>query len=314
MKLSIVSSLYYSASTLVDFYNRIKAEAKKISPDSYEIILVNDGSPDNSLSMAIDLANIDPNLIIINLSRNFGHHKALMTGLKYATGEKIFLIDSDLEEAPEYLGKFYAELESHQYDVVFGVQAERKGKLFEKISGIIFWKVFNFFSKFKVPANHTTARLMVKDYVDALILHEEREVFISGLWELTGFKQHPIKVNKLNASKSSYTLRKKLSLFINAITSFSNLPLIVIFYFGLSISFFSIIYTINLLINWAFYFSPPDGWTSVMASIWLLGGIIISFIGIIGIYLSKIFIETKKRPYTIVKKIYNMPNNKSENL
>ena len=224
--------MYYSASSLLDFYNRIKAEAIKVAPDSHEIILVNDGSPDESLSIAIDLAKIDPNLIIINLSRNFGHYKALLTGLKYANGEKIFLIDSDLEEEPEYLGKFYAELELQKCDVIYGVQDKRKGKLFEKVSGLIFWKIFNFLSNISVPANHTTARLMRRAYVDALLLHEEREVFISGLWELTGFDQQPLTVKKLSISKSSYTLRKKLSLFVNAITSFSNLPLIAIFYFA----------------------------------------------------------------------------------
>ena len=305
MTLSIVSTLYYSAPSLVDFYNRVKTEATKVSPDSYEIILVNDGSPDASLATAIDLAETDPNLIVINLSRNFGHWKAMMTGLKYATGEKIFIIDSDLEEEPEYLSKFYTELKYRECDVVFGIQVERKGKLFEKLSGLIFWKIFNFFSNVKVPSNQTTARLMTRDYVSALLLHQEREIFISGLWQLTGFDQQPLSVSKLSISKSSYTLRKKLSLFVNGITSFSNSPLIAIFYFGLFISLISFVYIINLVVNWAFFMSPPDGWTSVMASIWLLGGIIISFIGIIGIYLSKIFIETKKRPLTIVKEIYN---------
>jgi putative glycosyltransferase len=309
MKLSIVSTLYYSAPSLIDFYNRIKAEAIKVAPDSYEIILVNDGSPDESLSIATDLAKNDPNLMIINLSRNFGHYKALMTGLKYAIGEKIFLIDSDLEEEPEYLAKFYAELELRKCDVVYGIQDKRKGGFFEKVSGLLFWKTFNFFSNISVPANHTTARLMRRDYVNALLLHEEREIFISGLWELTGFDQRPLSIEKLSISKTSYTFRKKLSLFVNAITSFSNLPLIAIFYFGLMISLISFLYIINLVINWAFFLNPPDGWTSVMASIWLIGGIIISFIGIIGIYLSKIFIETKKRPFTIVKKIYNESKN-----
>ncbi len=307
MKLSIVSTLYFSAPSLVDFYNRIKAEAAKVSPDSYEIILVNDGSPDESLATAIDLAETDPNLIVINLSRNFGHWKAMMTGLKYATGEKIFIIDSDLEEEPEYLSMFYAELKYRKCDVVYGVQTERKGKLFEKLSGLIFWKIFNFFSNIKVPSNQTTARLMTSEYVSALLLHQEREIFISGLWQLTGFDQQPLSVSKLSISESSYTLRKKLSLFVNGITSFSNSPLIAIFYFGLFISLISFVYIINLVVNWAFFLSPPDGWTSVMASIWLLGGIIISFIGIIGIYLSKIFIETKKRPLTIVKEIHNKP-------
>lgn len=308
MKLSIVSTLYYSAPSLIEFYERIKAEAIKISPDDYEIILVNDGSPDESLSIAQDLAANDPKLMIINLSRNFGHWKAMMTGLKYASGEKIFIIDSDLEEEPEYLGKFYAELKNQRCDVLYGIQSKRKGKSFERFSGLIFWKIFNFFSNVKVPSNQTTARLMTKDYVNALLLHREREIFISGLWQLTGFDQQPLSVTKLSISKSSYTFRKKLSLFVNGITSFSNSPLIAIFYFGLFISLVSFVYIINLVINWAFFLSPPDGWTSVMASIWLLGGIIISFIGIIGIYLSKIFIETKKRPLTLVKKIYNKAN------
>ena len=196
-------------------------------------------------------------------------------------------------------------LQCQKCDVVYGIQTKRKGKLFEKLSGLIFWKIFNFFSNVKVPSNQTTARLMTRDYVRALLLHQEREIFISGLWQLTGFDQLPLSVNKLSISKSSYSLRKKLSLFVNGITSFSNSPLIAIFYFGIFISLISLIYIINLVINWAFFLSPPDGWTSVMASIWLLGGIIISFIGIIGIYLSKIFIETKKRPFTIVKEVYN---------
>jgi putative glycosyltransferase len=307
MKLSVVSSLYYSASSINEFYARIKAEAIKIAGNSHEIILVNDGSPDESLAIAVDLAKIDPNIVVVDLSRNFGHYKALMTGLRYASGEEVFLIDSDLEEEPEYLNKFHTELNDRNCDVVFGVQAKRKGKLFEQMSGRFFWKIFNFLSNIKVPSDHTTARLMKRDYVDALLLHQEREVFISGLWELTGFDQQSLKVNKLNLSKSSYTFRKKLSLSVNAITSFSNLPLIAIFYVGLLISFFSFIYIINISINWAFYLTAPEGWKSVMASIWLLGGVIISFIGVIGIYLSKIFIETKKRPLTIVKKIYNAP-------
>ena len=197
----------------------------------YEIILVNDGSPDESLATAIDLAKTDPNLIVINLSRNFGHWKAMMTGLKYATGEKIFIIDSDLEEEPEYLSMFYAELKYRKCDVVYGVQTERKGKLFEKLSGLIFWKIFNFFSNIKVPSNQTTARLMTSEYVSALLLHQEREIFISGLWQLTGFDQQPLSVSKLSISESSYTLRKKLSLFVNGITSFSNSSALEMFLF-----------------------------------------------------------------------------------
>jgi len=304
LKLSVVASLYFSESNLKEFYQRLKAQAFKIAGDNHEIIFVNDGSPDNSLQVALELSKQDQKLIIIDLSRNFGHYKAMMTGLIHAKGERVFLIDSDLEEDPEYLELFNEKLNSLNCDVIYGIQAQRKGNLFERISGSIFWKIFNMLSNIQIPANHTTARLMKRDYVDALVLHQEREVFISGLWEITGFDQVACTVKKHALSRSSYTLRKKLSLSINAIISFTNFPLILIFYIGLLVSLLSFIYIINLSINWAFYLSPPDGWTSVMASIWLLGGLIISFIGVIGIYLSKIFMETKKRPYTIVKKFY----------
>ena len=304
LKLSVVSSLYFSESNLKEFYQRLKAQAFKIAGDNHEIIFVNDGSPDNSLQVALELSKQDQKLIIIDLSRNFGHYKAMMTGLIHAKGERVFLIDSDLEEDPEYLELFNEKLNSLNCDVIYGIQAQRKGNLFERISGSIFWKIFNMLSNIQIPANHTTARLMKRDYVDALVLHQEREIFISGLWEITGFDQVACPVKKHALSLSTYTLRKKLSLSINAIISFTNFPLILIFYIGLLVSLLSFIYIINLSINWAFYLSPPDGWTSVMASIWLLGGLIISFIGVIGIYLSKIFMETKKRPYTIVKKLY----------
>ena len=304
VKLSTVSTLYLSEPSLKEFYQRLKAQAFKVAGDNHEIIFVNDGSPDNSLQVALELSKHDPKLIIIDLSRNFGHYKAMMTGLSHAKGEKVFLIDSDLEEDPEYLEAFNNKLISLDCDVIYGVQIERKGSLFERVSGSIFWKIFNMLSHIKIPANHTTARLMTKDYVDSLVLHQEREIFISGLWEITGFEQVPYQVTKYSLSASSYTLRKKLSLALNAITSFSHFPLILIFYIGLLVSILSFIYIINLSINWVFYYSVPDGWTSLMASIWLLGGLIIFFIGVIGIYLSKIFVETKKRPYTIVKQIH----------
>jgi putative glycosyltransferase len=145
---------------------------------------------------------------------------------------------------------------------------------------------------------------MTRRYVKALLLHEEREVFMAGLWYITGFDQQPQIVKKQNSSKTTYTLRRKMSLLVNSVTSFSNLPLISIFHIGLFIFLLAVVYITYLVIHWVFIAEPLSGWTSIMASIWLLGGMIISFIGLLGIYLSKIFSETKRRPYTIVRKVY----------
>lgn len=308
MKLSIVTTLYRSASYIVEFHRRASAAARQIVGEDYEIILVNDGSPDNSLGLAIELVAADPRLIVVDLSRNFGHHKAMMTGLAQARGERIFLVDSDLEEEPEYLLAFAKQLEVSACDVVYGVQERRKGNWFERWSGRWFYSLFKVLTGLALPENIVTARLMTRRYVDALLGHQEREVFMAGLWHITGFDQRPHMVTKHNTSETTYTLRRKMSLLVNSVTSFSNVPLAGIFYIGVSISVCAAIYAVYLILHWLLLTKPLSGWTSVMASIWLLGGMIISFIGVVGIYLSKIFSETKQRPYTIVRHVYGNTN------
>lgn len=304
MKISIVATLYQSETYLHEFYTRSTATAKQVAGEDYEIVLVNDGSPDNSLMQAIELAQKDPHVLVVDLSRNFGHHKAMMTGLAYAKGERVFLIDSDLEEEPEWLSSFYKQMERNCCDVIYGVQESRKGGWFERWSGEWFYRVFKTLTGMSLPANAVTARLMTRRYVEALLRHQEREVFMAGLWHITGFEQIPVTIKKHNTSATSYTFRSKMSLLVNSVTSFSNLPLVSIFYIGISISLFALAYIGYLVLHWFFLAAPVSGWTSVMASIWLIGGMIISFIGVVGIYLSRIFSETKQRPYTIVRQVH----------
>lgn len=305
MKLSIVSTLYQSAPYIQEFCKQASSIARQIAGEDYEIILVNDGSPDQSLDIAVSLTKQNHHLSVIDLSRNFGHHKAMMTGLSRAQGELIFLIDSDLEEDPSCLLSFATHMKKENCDVVYGVQEQRKGDSFERWTGEWFYFLFNKITKLALPKNVLTARLMTRSYVNALLLHREREVFIAGLWHITGFNQKPLLMHKKSNSATTYTFQEKMSLLINSITSFSNAPLVSIFYIGISLFFISVIYLGYLLVNWMFLAKPLSGWTSVMASIWLLGSMMISFMGIIGIYLSKIFSETKQRPYTIIKNIYD---------
>lgn len=238
MYLSIVTTLYYSAPYIPEFYQRVSTEAQKLT-DDYEIVFVNDGSPDDSLDIAVKLHQEDGRIRVIDLSRNFGHHKAIMTGLSYARGKLIFLLDSDLEEEPELLSLFHEHYQSSDVDVVYGVQKVRKGNIFEKITGEIFYKFFNLISSYPVPANLITARLMTQRYVKALVDHKDKEIFLAGLWAITGFKQVPLVVKKHSKGESSYNFLRKLSIAINSITSFSNKPLIFVFYLGGLISLIS---------------------------------------------------------------------------
>ena len=304
MKLSIVAILYQSEPYIAEFHVRASAAARSFVGEDYEIVLVNDGSPDNCLNLAVQLIERDQHVVVVDLSRNFGHHKAMMTGLAHAKGDQIFLLDSDLEEEPEWLTSFARQMESESCDVVYGVQETRKGGWFERWSGQWFYHLFKALTGLALPKNVVTARLMTRRYVDALLRHEEREVFMAGLWHITGFDQLPQNVKKHSTSETTYTFRKKMAVLVNSVTSFSNAPLVSIFYIGVSVSLLAFAYIAYVVLNWMFLGNPPSGWTSVMASIWLLGGMVISFIGVVGIYLSKIFSETKQRPYTIVRQIY----------
>lgn len=303
MELSIVTTMYQSGPYLEEFYRRIKITADQITED-YEIIFVNDGSPDQSLETALSIREKDSRVSVIDLSRNFGHHKAIMTGLSYAQGEKVFLIDCDLEEEPELLGSFYKEFTERNCDVVYGVQSERKGGLFERVSGDLFYDILNCIAHTSIPRNMVVARLMSRRYVANLLLHRESELFLAGLWHITGFVQVPIVVKKMAKGSTTYSLGKKISMLVNAITSFSDKPLIYIFYTGGAISSIAAVYIMVLLIRKLAFGINVGGWTSLIVSVWFLGGLTIFFIGIIGIYLSKVFIETKNRPYTIIRAVY----------
>ena len=304
MRLSIVATLYQSAAYVDEFHRRASAAAQALVADSFELVFVNDGSPDASLERAVALTAHDPRVVVVDLSRNFGHHKAMMTGLAHAQGQCVFLIDSDLEEEPEWLGAFAAQLEREGCDVVYGVQASRKGGWFERWSGSLFYTLVPRITGVDIPRDMVTARLMSRRYVDALLRHEEREIDIGGLWAITGFKQRPHTVVKHHTSATTYTLGRRVSVFVNTVTAFSNAPLIAIFYIGLAMFLMASAVAGWFVLEWTFLAQPVSGWTSLIVSVWLLGAMIILFIGIIGIYLSKMFSEVKRRPYTIVREVH----------
>jgi putative glycosyltransferase len=304
MKLSIVTTLYQSATYIREFHQRATAAAKQYANNDYEIVLVNDGSPDSSLEMAVRLTEADNHVVVVDLSRNFGHHKAMMAGLEHSKGELVFLIDSDLEEDPAWLLEFSSTMLLESADVVYGVQRTRKGNWFERWSGKLYYSVFNYLTDAKIPQNMVTARLLSRRYVNSLLRFTERELVIGCLWVSTGYKQCAHVIDKKSKGSSSYSFVKKIDLFILSVTSFSDIPLKIGFYFGLVVSITSLIFGIFLVYSRLSRGVGVDGWTSVMVSVWLIGGFLTFFISLVGLYVSKVFAETKQRPLTITREVY----------
>ena len=302
MRLSVVTTLYKSAAHVEEFYRHASEAAKRIT-DDYEIVMVDDGSPDTSLDIACALAAKDGRVRVVELSRNFGHHKALMTGLDHAKGELCFLIDSDLEEDPALLGGFMEKMQSTDCDVVYGFQEKRKGAALESSGGRVAWYWINKLYSIDIPANQCTVRLMRREYVDALLLHRESNTVIGGLWVITGFRQVGMPIAKGHRKESSYSSLSRFATFLNGVTSFSNVPLHLMVAFGMIVSCVSFGFGVVVILE-KFVRNTAAGWTSLIVSIWFMGGIIVFCLGVIGIYVSRIFVETKNRPYVIVRRIH----------
>ena len=303
MDLSIVSSLYRSAPYLGEFHRRASAAAQSLGLD-YEIVLVNDGSPDESLEIALKLQHGDPRLCVIDLSRNFGHHKAMMTGLAHTRGRRVFLLDADLEEEPELLTLFSETMDRTEADIVLGVQGSRKGGFLERVTGTLFYRLFKWLSAEEVPPNQLCARLMTRRFVDSLVKHRDREIFLAGLCSVTGYRQVVLPAKKRHKGVSSYTLPQKISLAVNSITSFSSRPLEITFYLGVIILVLSLTTAAFLIFRRLFFGYLLPGWASTMVAICIMGGLNLFCVGILGIYLAKVFSETKDRPYTVVRQVY----------
>lgn len=311
MRLSIVTTLYHSEKFIEELCRRSAAIARTLS-DDFEIVLVDDGSPDRSHSVASVLAKSDPHIHLIQLSRNFGHHAAILAGLQQSTGDLIFLIDSDMEEPPELLESFYHTMTTEDADVVYGIQAgSRRGGLVERFLGSMFYRLFNLLSDTPIPQNLCTIRLMKRNYVQALLQMGDSNLFLGGQFSWLGFHQIPFPIEKQNIrTQSTYSLAKKVSLFVNALCSFSSYPIRLVFYLGTILFIPSLGFATYLVLRKLFFPNEVlSGWSSIMASIWLLGSLMILFLGVIGMYIAKIFIEVKGRPLFVVRSHTNISRN-----
>jgi putative glycosyltransferase len=303
MDLSIVTTLYQSGRFLPEFHARITAAAEHLTAD-HEIIYVVDGATDDSLALARERAAADRRVRIVELARNYGHHQAIRAGLQRARGERVFLIDVDLEEPPELLPRFWEELDRGEADVVFGQQQRRKGGWFERLSGAAFYRLSGWFFGIDLPANLLTVRLMRRRYVQALVRYTEREFCFGPVAADAGFRQRALTVEKASREGTTYTLGRKLTLALSLVTSFSDRPLTILAGLGLTILAVSGIALAWALVSKLFLGVQVAGYTSLLVSLWFLGGLTIFAVGVTGLYVGRVYREVKGRPVALVRAEY----------
>lgn len=303
MKLSIVSPVYRAEKLIPILVSRIENAVLKIT-DDYEIILVEDGGPDDSWKVIEKIVKENPYVKGVKLSRNFGQHPAIMAGLSCAIGDWIVVMDCDLQDQPEEIGKLYQKaLEG--FDIVLAKRKNRKDSFFKKMTSLIFSKMYGYFTDTHYDNEVANFGIYNKKVIYEVIKVNDYIKSFPLFINWVGFNCTSIVVEHAERSvgKSSYSFSKLISLAFNTIISFSNKPLKIFVKFGIVISFFSFlvgIYNLYLAITNQI---EVLGYSSIIISIWFLSGIIITTIGVVGIYIGKIFDQTKGRHSFIISKI-----------
>jgi dolichol-phosphate mannosyltransferase len=305
LALSVVVPCYNEEACLQELHARLTRAATSVAGDDYEIVLVNDGSRDRSWEMMRELAEIDRHVVAVNLSRNHGHQLALTAGLDLCSGERILIIDADLQDPPELLPQMIEELERQQADVVYAVRRARAGETaFKRGTAKLFYRLLSKLAEIDIPLDTGDFRLMSRRALDALLSLPEQARFIRGMVAWIGFKQVPIGYDRAerHAGQTSYPLGKMMRLALDAVTGFSTAPLRFASHIGLWLVAASVL--LVAYIASAFFLGYAiQGWTSLMLVVVVLGAVQMFVLGMIGEYLGRLYMEAKRRPLYIVSEI-----------
>jgi dolichol-phosphate mannosyltransferase len=299
--ITVVIPAYNESGNIKPIGRRIAQVLKKSDP--YEILFVDDGSRDDTLTEIKEMCAVDENIRFISLSRNFGHQKALKAGLDHARGDCVISMDADLQHPPELLTRLI-EKWRNGYDVVYTVRTDSSDSGFMKrVSSRLFYKIINLLSNVNIPLGAADFRLLDRKVVDEVKKFKENWLFIRGIVAWIGFKQICVEyvVESRNRGLTKYSTSRMLALAVNGITSFSILPLRISILLGLIFSLGSFLYALYAIYTKVFNNAVIPGWTSILLSVLFLGGIQLISLGVIGEYLGKMFIETKNRPAYIIK-------------
>lgn len=305
---SIVAPCYNEEGNLTILYDRIKEVMEGIG-EPWELILINDGSRDNTLIGMVALHQADPRIKIINFARNFGHQTAVTAGMDYANGKAVILIDADLQDPPELISDM-ADKWREGYEVVYGVRSERLGEsYFKTTTAKLFYRIIYRITDINIPLDTGDFRLMDQRVVQAVNAMREHNRFVRGLTSWVGFKQTGVTYVRppRTVGETSYPIRKMIKLALDAITGFSYFPLQVTIYVSLALAIFSVLaLPVVVVLRLATSDAFLEGQATTLSVLLLLSSFQLFFFFIMGQYLARIYDETRGRPLYIVADTYGL--------
>lgn len=303
-KISIVVSCYNEEASIPLFYEEIKNVIEKMSNLRFELIFVNDGSKDSTLEVIKKLSKNDKIVRFISFSRNFGKEAAMYAGLEYSTGDYVTLMDADLQDPPSLLPEMYRIIKQENYDCVGTRRVSRKGEPpIRSFFARCFYKLINKMSKIEMVDGARDYRLMSRQAVDAIISLKEYNRYSKGLFSFVGFDTKWIEYENIErvAGETKWSFWKLFKYALEGIVAFTTLPLALSALLGIIICLVAFISIIIIIIKTLLFGDPVSGWPSMICIILFTSGIQLLCMGVIGQYLSKTYLETKKRPIYIVK-------------
>lgn len=304
--LSVVAPLYNEEGNVAELVRRLRAAADATPGiDGYELVLVDDGSTDRTAELLLAAARIDPRIVVVRLSRNFGHQLAATAGLDTARGDAVVLIDADLQDPPELIPAMVERWQAG-FDVVYAVRRSRRGESAFKVwTARFFYRTTRRLTKVAIPVDTGDFRLMSRRVVDALKAIRERHRFIRGLVSWVGFEQTAIEYDRdpRFSGTTKYPFSKMLRFAIDGITSFSDVPLRFASYFGFGVSGIAFVVALVEIGVRIFTGYNVPGYTSTIFAILFLGGVQLIGIGILGEYVGRIYEEIKARPLYLIAQI-----------
>jgi glycosyltransferase involved in cell wall biosynthesis len=308
-RVSVVVPLFNEARNVAPLVERLGALADRLCEEfECEMVLVNDGSTDETLAAIRDAMRYRAHIVLVNLSRNFGHQLAATAGIEIANGDAVVLMDGDLQDPPELIEAFLRKWREG-YDVVYAVRRARPGESrFKLFTARAFYRVINRLTKIAIPLDAGDFRLMSRRVVEALRRSPERHRFLRGMVSWVGFNQTAIEYDRdvRHAGTTKYPLHKMIRFAMDGITSFSDIPLRFASYFGFTVSAIAFVYALIVIGFKLFSLNPPaytPGWASTIVAVLFLGGVQLMSLGILGEYLGRVYDEVKGRPLYLISDI-----------
>ena len=302
-KLSVVVPCFNEEESIPLFYKELNKVISSMDID-WEIIFVDDGSNDSTLEQIKKLRSEDKTVRYISFSRNFGKEAAMMAGLETSQGDYVTIMDADLQDPPKLLPKMYDYVKNEDYDCVGTRRVTRKGEpRIRSFFARMFYRIINKLSKVEMVDGARDYRLMTRRMVDAIVSMKEYNRYSKGIFSFVGFKTKWLEYENIErvAGKTKWSFWKLFRYAIEGIVGYSTLPLIISAFIGLFFCLISFVLIIIIVIKTLIYGDPVSGWPSMMCAIFLVGGIQLFVMGVMGSYLSKTYLETKKRPVYIVR-------------